>query len=63
MWESIGVAMVDTGAKITVIDIEYARELGLEEDGTHRITRATGEGEYPRFKTDIQVPWLNVAVP
>ena len=37
--ESTGVAMVDTGARITVIDIEYARELGLEEDGTHRGNR------------------------
>ena len=61
--ESIGVAIVDTGARITVIDIEYARELGLEEDGTHRITGATGEGEYPRFKTNIELPWLNVTVP
>ena len=60
--ESTGVAMVDTGARITVIDIEYARELGLEEDGTHRITGATGEGEYPRFKADIEVPWLDVTV-
>ena len=54
--ESTGVAMVDTGARITVIDIEYARELGLEEDGTHRITGATGGGEYPRFKTNIELP-------
>ena len=61
--ESTGVAMVDTGARITVIDIEYAHELGLEEDGTHRITGATGAGEYPRFRTDIEVPWLNVTVP
>ena len=61
--ESTGVAMVDTGARITVIDIEYARELGLEEDGTHRITGATGEGDYPRFRADIEVPWLNVTVP
>ena len=61
--ESTGVAMVDTGARITVIDIEYAQELGLEEDGTHRITGATGVGEYPRFRTDIEVPWINVTVP
>ena len=58
-----GVAMVDTGARITVIDIEHARELGLEEDGTHRITGATGGGEYPRFRTNIEVPWLGVTVP
>ena len=61
--ERTGVAMVDTGARITVIDIEHARELGLEEDGTHRITGATGVGEYPRFKTDIEVPWLDITVP
>ena len=61
--ESTGVAMVDTGARITVIDIEYARELGLKEDGTHRIAGATGVGEYPRFKADIEIPWLNVTVP
>ena len=61
--ESTGVAMVDTGARITVIDIEYAHELGLAEDGAHRITGATGAGEYPRFRTDIEVPWLNVTVP
>ena len=54
--ESTGVAMVDTGARITVIDIEYAQELGLEEDGAHQITGATGVGEYPRFKADIEVP-------
>ena len=60
--ESTGVAMVDTGARITVIDIEYARELGLEEDGTHRITGATGVAEYPRFKADVEVPWLNATV-
>ena len=60
--ESTGVAMVDTGARITVIDIEYAQEVGLEEDGAHQITGATGVGEYPRFKADIEVPWLNITV-
>ena len=63
VWESTGAGMVDTGARIMVIDIEYARDLGLEEDGTHPITGATGEGEYPRFKTDIEGPWLNLTGP
>ena len=45
-----------------MIDIEHAQELGLEEDGAHQITGATGVGEYPRFKADIEVPWLNITV-
>ena len=48
--ESTGVAMVDTGARITVIDIEYTRELGLEEDGTHRITGDNRRGGVPQVQ-------------
>ena len=58
-----GLALLDTGAGISCIDIAFAASLKLSEQGTHEVTGATGTGEYPRFRADLYVPPLDVAVP
>ena len=61
--DAIGVAMVDNGARISVIDIAFAHRLGLEEHGKHEIAGTTATGLYPTFNAEIQVPWLETSVP
>ena len=61
--ETTGVALLDTGARASVIDIEFARGLGLQQDGEHRITGATGTGTFPTFNTEIEIPWLDTTIP
>ena len=60
---TIGAALLDTGARHSLIDILVARELNLPEIGAHQITGVTGAGEFPLFQTEIQIPWLGIAVP
>ncbi len=57
-----GLALLDTGAGISCVDIAFAASLQLSEEGTHEVTGATGTGAYPKFKTDLYVPPLKVAV-
>ncbi len=60
---TLGIAMVDTGARTSLIDIAFARELDIKEEGEHRITGITGPGTFPRFSTAIEIPWLETTVP
>ena len=60
---ALGIAMVDTGARTSLIDIAFARELDIKEEGEHRITGITGPGTFPRFGTAIEIPWLETTVP
>ena len=61
--ETTGVALLDTGARRSVIDLVVARRLGLRESGEHRITGATGVGTFPSFDIELQIPWLDTTVP
>ena len=58
-----GAALLDTGARYSLIDMLVAQELNLPQDGEHQITRVTGAGEFPLFETEIGIPWLDTRVP
>jgi len=58
-----GLALLDTGAGISCIDIAFAASLQLSEKGMHKVTGATSAGEYPKFRADLHVPQLDIAVP
>ncbi len=58
----VGVALLDTGASISSLDITFAQALELPVSGTHRSTGATGEGDYPNFDATLLIPILDVTV-
>ena len=60
---TMGIAMVDTGSRISLIDISFARELEINEEGDHKITGITGRGTFPKFSTEIEIPWLEATIP
>ena len=59
----VGVALLDTGASASSLDITFAEALELPVSGTHRSTGATGEGDYPNFDASLVIPVLGIAVP
>ena len=59
----VGVALLDTGASVSSLDITFAEAIELRVSGTHRSTGATGEGSYPNFDTSLLIPVLGIAVP
>ena len=61
--EIVGVALLDTGASVSSLDITFAQALELPASGTHRSTGATGEGDYPNFEASFQIPLLCVTIP
>ena len=66
--ETIGAALLDTGARVSVIDMELARRMGFRESGTRTITGVTGTGvtgaaEFPAFHAEIHVPCLDLTLP
>ena len=58
-----GMALLDTGAATTSMDIGLAESLGLRQDETHDVIGATGRGTYPRFRVDLYIPMLRYTVP
>ena len=61
--ESVGAALLDTGARISVVDIQIARRLNLPEAGARSISGVTGTAVFPLFDTEIEIPWLDTTVP
>lgn len=59
----VGVALLDTGASVSSLDITFAEALELPVSGTHRSTGATGEGDHPKFDASLVIPVLGIAVP
>ena len=59
----VGVALLDTGASVSSLDITFAQSLELSVSGTHRSARATGEGDYPNYDAVVQIPVLGITVP
>lgn len=57
-----GMALLDTGAYASAIDINFALELQLPVLGTHETTGATGIGEFPQFDAILEIPLLEIAV-
>ena len=60
---TFGVALLDTGARHSLIDMLLARQLKLAQNGVRQITGITGGGEFPLFDTEIEIPWLETTVP
>ena len=60
--ERLGVALLDTGASVSSLDITFAEALNLPVSGTHRSAGATGEGAYPNFDTLLHIPVLGIDV-
>ncbi len=57
-----GVALLDTGAYASAIDISLALDLQLPVLGTHETIGATGADEYPRFDAALEIPLLETTV-
>ena len=57
-----GLALLDTGAYISCIDIAFATSMQLPVEGTHEVTGVTGTGEYPQFRADLYLPQLDITV-
>ncbi len=58
-----GLALLDTGASRSYIDIAMARFMQFAEDETtHRVTGATGQGTYPRFRANLYIPALELTI-
>ena len=61
--EHEGLALLDTGAAYSSIDLSLAETLALGEDGTHNIVGATGPGTYPKFTVALTLPVLGLVLP
>ena len=58
-----GLAMIDTGATATCIDIEAAKRAGLPTAGTARMTSASHANQnVPAFAGKIVGPTINISV-
>ena len=60
--DTVGVALLDTGASVSSLDITFAEALGLAVSGTHRSAGATGGGHYPNYDAAIYIPVLDVTI-
>ena len=59
-----GLALLDTGASRSVMDITMARAMGLPEDETQGfVAGATGRSAYPQFQADLYIPDLEYTLP
>ena len=59
-----GLALIDTGASRSVVDITAARSTQFAEHETKRlVTGATGQGTYPQFQAELNIPILEYTVP
>ena len=52
------IALLDTGARFSYIDLNLARNLRLPERGVHTAVGATGTATHPTFEADFQIPLL-----
>ena len=56
-------ALLVTGATISLLDITVARELALPEAGIGCITGIAGPADFPLFDVTVEIPWLETFVP
>ena len=61
--ETIGAALLDTGARISLIDTLFAQEQGFRQIDSRTITGVTGTADFPVFDTEIELPWLEITIP
>ena len=48
--------MVDTGAGISIVDLDFAPGLGLQQNGEHEISGTPTTGAHPALRTDLRIP-------
>ena len=53
-----GIALLDTGAAWSSIDINFASSLLLLQGQPHETAGATGRGTFPTFRTNLYIPVL-----
>ena len=62
--DETGLALLDTGASFSVVDIATAQSLRLPEDEeSHHAVGVTGAGTYPQFNVNLHIPLLGVSIP
>ena len=58
-----GIALLDSGAGGSAVDISLASSLQLAQDGKpHTVTGVTGSGTYPRFQANLTIPILGETI-
>ena len=60
---SLSLALLDTGASFSYVDIAAAERLKAPVVAQHSATGATGDGTYPTFELAFHIPQLDVFVP
>ena len=58
-----GIALLDTGASWSSIDINFARSLSLPQGQPHETAGATGIGTFPTFRSPLYLPVLDYTIP
>lgn len=56
------VALLDSGSRLSYVDIELAEELGAPRTGVHKVRSATGEEELPSFDLSLRIPALDLSL-
>ena len=60
---SLTLALLDTGASFSYVDIVAAERLKAPVVAQHDAAGATGDGTYPTFELAFHIPQLDVLVP
>ena len=60
---SLSLALLDTGASFSYVDIAAAERLDAPIVAKHDAAGATGDGTYPTFELAFHIPQLDVFVP
>ena len=56
------IALLDTGASYSYIDLDFARSLRLPEIGVHTASGATSTATYPTFDANFYIPLLDLTL-
>ena len=59
---SAGIALLDTGAAWSSIDMNFAKSLSLPQGQPRETAGATGRGTFPTFRTNLHIPILDYTV-
>ncbi|MDE2959445.1 MAG: hypothetical protein OXU28_05265 [Chloroflexota bacterium] len=56
------VALLDSGSRLSYVDIELAEDLGAPETGAHTVRSATGQENLPSFGLSLRIPVLDLSL-
>jgi len=51
-----GLALIDTGATLCMVDVSILEELGVPPSGIENIIGATGQGKHPTYPASLSFP-------